>query len=109
MSSVSSLHGCKDDNVGGSRAEQRDPEGPSSASAQVNHEETVDVELDDDQFLVERLLGKRVRRVRKRKVVQYLVKWKGYSEEENTWADETDIHDDLIEEYESASGTLVLG
>lgn len=52
--------------------------------------------MDDNQFLIESLLGKRVRRVRKRKVVQYLVKWKGYPEEENTWTDDADIHDDLI-------------
>jgi hypothetical protein len=60
-------------------------------------------QLDDDLFLVESLLGKRVRRIRRRKVVQYLVKWKGYPEEENTWADEADIHEDLIRDYESRS------
>jgi Chromo (CHRromatin Organisation MOdifier) domain len=44
-----------------------------------------------------------VRRVRRRKIVEYLVKWKGYPEEEITWVDEMDVHEDLIKEYKSAS------
>jgi hypothetical protein len=44
-----------------------------------------------------------VRRVKGRKVIQYLVKWKGYLEDENTWVDEIDIHEDVIKEYERAS------
>lgn len=71
------------------------------AHVQVNPEEKVDAELDDDQFLVERLLERRVRRAKRRNVVQYLVRWKGYTEAENTWQDAMDIHDDLITEYES--------
>jgi hypothetical protein len=57
------------------------------------------VDTDDRQFIVERLVGERVRRVGKRKIVQYLVKWEGYPENENTWEDETDVHDDLIKAF----------
>ena len=31
--------------------------------------------------------------------VQYLVKWEGYPDYENTWEDEADIHDDLIKAF----------
>ena len=54
------------------------------------------VDPDDGQFIVERLVRKRVRRVGRCKKVQYLVKWEGYPHNENTWEDETDIHEDLI-------------
>lgn len=73
------------------------------ASVQAIYDEPADIKLEDDQFLVERLLGKRVRRVRRHKVVQYLVKWKGYTEEENTWEDVVSIHEGLIKKYESGS------
>ena len=99
---MSSSRGCEDDVVEGPGAEKRGSIYPSSASAQANYEEKVDAELDDGQFLVDSLLGKRVRRVRGRKVVHYFVKWKGYSDEENTWEDKKDIHEDLIEDYEGA-------
>lgn len=72
-----------------------------SASIETIHEETVGTELEDDQYIVGRLLGKRVRRIRTRKVVQYFVKWKGYPEEENTWVDKANIHKDLVDDYES--------
>lgn len=103
--SISPLQVQMDDVVGESSAGERDSEHPSSASTQANHEEQDDTELDDDQFLVESLLGKRVCRIRRRKVVQYLVKWKGYPEEENTWVGEADIHEDLIRDYESRSAS----
>ena len=82
-------------------AGERDPECPLSVSPQTYRDEQDHAELDDDQFLVESLLSKRVRRVRRRKVIQYLVKWIGYSEEENSWEDEADIHEDLIRDYET--------
>lgn len=54
-----------------------------SAGVEALQDEPPVVDVDDGQFLIERLLQKRVRRVKRRKVVQYLVKWKGYLEEEN--------------------------
>lgn len=82
------------------RAGEQDPD-LSSASIGTIHEETVNTELEDDQYIVERLLGKRVHRIRGRKVVQYFVKWKGYPEEENNWVDKGNIHKDLVKEYEN--------
>lgn len=89
-------------NFGGPRAEEPDSDLPS-ASTKTIHKETVGTELEDDQYIVEKLLGKRMHRIRRRKVVQYFVKWKGYPEEENTWVDKANIHKDLVKEYESVS------
>jgi hypothetical protein len=30
---------------------------------------------------------------------QYWVKWKGYSEDDNSWVNEADMHEDLIKAY----------
>ncbi|KAF2810657.1 uncharacterized protein BDZ99DRAFT_570000 [Mytilinidion resinicola] len=68
------LKDCGDDNIGGSRVQQQDLSHPSAASLQAVREELVDAELEDDQYFVERFLGKRVRRVRRRKIAEYLVK-----------------------------------
>jgi hypothetical protein len=89
--------------MGASTNEKQDLAYAPSAGIEALQEEPTILDLEDGQFLVERLLEKRVRRVKRRKVVQYLVKWKGYPEEENTWADEMDIHEDIIKEHESAS------
>jgi len=51
----------------------------------------------DDQYVVEKILAKR--RVRKGKW-EYLLKWAGYGDEDNTWEGEQDIHPDLIAEFE---------
>jgi hypothetical protein len=49
---------------------------------------------------------KQVRRVKRRKVVQDRVKWKGYPEE-NTWADEVDIQrSKILTTFDSDSGQL---
>jgi hypothetical protein len=86
IDSIVSPNERRDSSIGDSRIKQ-DPEHPPVASVRGIYDEPIDAELEDGQFLVERLLGKRVRRVRRRKAVQYLVRWKGYTEEENTWED----------------------
>lgn len=99
--SISPLQMQMDDVFDARSAGERDPERPLSVSTQAYHDKQDHAELDDNQFLVESLLSKRARRVRRRKVIQYLVKWKGYPEEENSWENEADIHEDLIRDYEA--------
>lgn len=57
------------------------------------------VDSGDCQYLVERLLEKRTRRLHKKSVTQYLVRWLGYEEDEDCWVDEKDIHPGLIEQF----------
>jgi len=53
------------------------------------------VDPEDNQYSVESLLERRVRRLggrNRRKVIQYLVKWEGYGNEHNSWVNETGPH-----------------
>jgi Chromo (CHRromatin Organisation MOdifier) domain len=86
---------CIDSNLEKFVTEPQEDGCPPPASVQEiqDIDPPVAVDPDDRQFLVERLVRKRVRGKR----VQYLVKWQGYPENENTWEDEKDIHYDLIE------------
>ena len=54
---------------------------------------------DDNQYIVECLRERRNRR----RMVEYLVKWQGYGEADNSWVKETDIHPGLIEDFGSAA------
>lgn len=73
---------CLDSNLGKFVTEPQDDGYPPPASVQEiqDIDPPVAVDPDDRQFLVERLVRKRVRGKR----VQYLVKWQGYPENENT-------------------------
>ncbi|CAF1062232.1 unnamed protein product [Adineta ricciae] len=51
----------------------------------------------DDQYVVEKIIAKR--RTRKGKC-EYLLKWAGFSDADNTWEAQHDIHPDLIAEFE---------
>ena len=53
---------------------------------------------DDDQYLVDTLLDKRLSRGR----VEYLVRWKGYGAEDDMWRHASDIEHSLIDEYEAS-------
>jgi hypothetical protein len=56
---IVSLNEYRDGNIGDSRAKQQDLEYPPVAAVQATHEELANVELEDGQSLVKRLLGKR--------------------------------------------------
>lgn len=51
----------------------------------------------EDEFIVAKILDKRV----KNNKIEYLLKWKGYSDEHNTWEPKKNINcDDLLKEFE---------
>lgn len=57
-----------------------------------------DSEPEDDEFIVERVLG--VRYNHREKQVEYLLKWKGYGDEENSWEPKRNLNCNvLIEEF----------
>jgi hypothetical protein len=61
------------------------------------------VDPEDNQFEVERVIDDQVvlvgRGTRKKMITQYWVKWKGYPEDDNSWVNEADMHEDLIQAY----------
>lgn len=77
----------------GTRLSKDAPLEPSAAPQQIG---PPPVDPEDNQYIVRRLLKRRVHRCRGRKVVKYLVEWKGYGAEHNSWVCEVDIHLGLI-------------
>lgn len=61
--------------------------------------ESENTDLDDEEYVVEKIADKRVGKEGK---FEYLLKWKGYDDSENTWEPEENLDcPDLICQYES--------
>jgi len=56
---------------------------------------------DDDQYYVEMLLDKRVRKAGRHTHVEYLVRWKDYGPQDDSWVVASNIEDSLIAAYEA--------
>ncbi|KAL1919585.1 uncharacterized protein VTP21DRAFT_1516 [Calcarisporiella thermophila] len=54
------------------------------------------------EYAVEKIVNKRIRKVRRRRRVEYLVKWEGYSDSESTWEPKINLTNALesVLEYE---------
>lgn len=82
---------------------RQDPEYPLLSEQAVQEPRPSAVVPEDNQFEVERVMDDQVvpvgRGRRKKMITQYWVKWKGYPEDDNSWVNEADIHDDLIKAY----------
>jgi len=70
--------------MGRSLSDATDDKNDKSLEKEVNNESDSDTDsnLDEEQFIVEKVL--KMRTTKKGKV-QYLLKWKGFSHDENTW------------------------
>ena len=53
-----------------------------------------------DEFEIERIVSHRGPVTNR----SYLIKWKGYSEVENSWVTRSNIHPQKIDDYERATG-----
>lgn len=58
---------------------------------------------EDNQYLVKRLLKRQVRRLHGRRRVKYLVQWKGYGPEHNSWVCRRDIHPELVRAFHAST------
>jgi hypothetical protein len=57
---------------------------------------------DDNQWYVESLLHKSYRTHHGKRMVHYLVRWKGFGPEDDSWIPHTAIEQSLIDEYEAS-------
>ena len=61
---------------------------------------------DEEEYSIERIIGKRTNRHGK---IEYLVKWRGYPDTEDTWEPKANMDcPDLIEEFENHSCCVLL-
>lgn len=69
------------------------------SSENQNDKKSSGVDSSDEEYCVEKILGKRVIRGK----TEYFLKWKGYPDEENSWEPEENLEcDDIINEYENS-------
>uniref|UniRef100_A0A915Q308 Chromo domain-containing protein n=1 Tax=Setaria digitata TaxID=48799 RepID=A0A915Q308_9BILA len=66
-----------------------------------------DEDVAEGEFVVEAILGERYNK--RKKMKEYLLKWKGYSDAENTWEPETNLDcDELIAEFHAQQNYIML-
>uniref|UniRef100_A0A383WFN5 Reverse transcriptase n=1 Tax=Tetradesmus obliquus TaxID=3088 RepID=A0A383WFN5_TETOB len=71
----------------------------------TNRQESTPVQpavAEDNQWYVEALLDKSIRTHHGRRLVHYLVRWKGFGPEDDSWVPHTAVEQSLIDEYEAS-------
>ena len=86
---------------GGAKRKHSKPEaGKAQPAKKAKSAEEEALLAEPDVFVVEKLLGERYYGTGAKRRKQYLVRWEGYSDSENTWEDvDYILDDDLIDEY----------
>jgi hypothetical protein len=83
---------------------------PTRPQQEINRPTTTETIDGEDAWEVERILKKRERRVGRGrvKVIEYLVKWKGYPDWENTWEPSNNLRGapDVVNVFESTAAIL---
>jgi len=71
----------------------------NTASKKRSRESSSSSEESENEFQVEAIVDKRV----KGKTIQYLLKWKGYSDADNTWESKTNLNcPELVKAFEDS-------
>jgi len=77
--------------------EEKKSKSKSNEKDTIEDTEDEELELGDDEFIVERVVGMKVSKGGK---VHYLVKWKGWDTKDNSWVAQNDLNaPELIDEY----------
>ena len=55
------------------------------------------------EYTVERILDKRIRKIRRKSYTEYLIKWTGYGHEHNSWEPMSNMANcsELVQEFEN--------
>ncbi|EOD28028.1 hypothetical protein EMIHUDRAFT_235215 [Emiliania huxleyi CCMP1516] len=78
--------------------------GDSDSESEEEDEEACSEE-DEDTYVVDRILSSRKAKGGK---TEYLVRWKGYEDEDDTWEPAGHLHKELIAEFEASGDPRVV-
>ena len=94
------------------KIKEEDEEEDENKSEQGSESEDDESNEEEDRFEVEAILDKRIikkeGRLGRGKEVQYLIKWKGYPDSENTWEKQSNLDQcqQLVDEYEQMAAAM---